>query len=132
MAFNFKHYLQLVNERKIDEAFNYRINQMPKTLYKYVSLQDLIICSKDNDECLHTNSLNEMRFNSLEKNRLWMSRFDNLNDPYEYKAMHLKRDELIAKGWPIEIFEYMLFTLKKMHVIASFTTNLVDNMPNYY
>lgn len=129
MSFEFEEYLKLIFTRKLDEAIDYRKQNMPEKLYKYVSLSKSIECSKDKQQCNNIEDLNEMKFNALRNHHIWMSRFDNLNDPYEYKAMYLKRAELANKGWPLEILDGYINKMKAVYLISSFTKNIVDNMP---
>jgi hypothetical protein len=129
MSFEFSYYIKLMNEKKLDEALEYRKLHMPKKLYKYISLSDNYNCDKDNQPCVISKDLNELKFKTLQNDEIWLSRFDNLNDPYEYKAMYLKSRELADKGWPIDMLEGYLNRMKNVHLICSFSTNLVDNMP---
>ena len=129
MSFEFEKYLKLIFTRKLDEAIDYRKQFMPKKIYKYVSLSKSIECLKDQQQCKNITDLNEMKFNALRNHHIWMSRFDNLNDPYEYKAMYLKRTELANKGWPLEILDGYINKMKAVYLISSFTKNIVDNMP---
>lgn len=100
---------------------------MPKTLYKYVSLSDNIFCDKYGNNCIHNKD--ESKFNAISNHQIWMSRYSNLNDPFEYRAMYIKRKELEDKGWPIEILDDYINRTKDVYLICSFTKNLVDNMP---
>jgi hypothetical protein len=129
MTFEFKKYFQLIFNKELEEAINYRKKSMPKRLYKYVSLTNNIECYKDRNQCKNFVDINEKKFNALRKNQIWMSKFDNLNDPYEYKAMFLKRTELAEKGWPIELLDGYINRMKEIYLISSFTQNIVDNMP---
>ena len=129
MSFEFRKYLELIFSKKLTEASDYRKINMPKKLYKYISLNDNYVCIKDQLECLSNKNLNELKFNTLHNNKIWMSRFNNLNDPYEYKAMYLKRKELKERGWPIDVLDTYMDKTKAVYLISSFTKNLVDNMP---
>lgn len=129
MSFELPKYINLMNERKLDEALEYRKENMPKKLYKYVSLSSGFTCDKDKKLCEQDSKLNECKFKSLNNDQIWLSRFHNLNDPFEYKSMYIKYDELSAKGWPTNILDDYLERMKNIYLIGSFTTNLVDNMP---
>jgi len=129
MSFEFGKYFKLIFNKEINEATTYRKKHMPKKLFKYVSLSNNIDCPKDDLYCNNIVDLNDKKFNALNNHQLWMSRFDNLNDPYEYKAMYLKRDELANKGWPLEMLDGYIDKMKAIYLISSFTKNIVDNMP---
>lgn len=129
MPFEFEKYINLLYERKLDEALNYRKKYTPKKLYKYVSLSSASTCNKDKKLCYQDIKLNEDKFKSLENNQIWLSKYNNLNDPFEFKGVYINKDELIAKGWPIDMLENYLERIRRIYLIGSFTTNLVDNMP---
>lgn len=129
MTFDFNIYGKLMSEKKLDEALNYRKSHMPKKIYKYVALSDMYICNKDKQNCTINQDINELKFKALNNNQIWTSRVDDLNDPYEFKAMYLKVEELVNKGWPIDMLSEYLNRMKNSFLISSFTTNLVDNMP---
>lgn len=128
--FEFNKYISLINEKKLAEAVEYRKSNMPKKIYKYISLSDTYSCNKDNNQLCEVNKkLDELKFATLNENKLWLSRFENLNDPYEYRGIYLKKDELSSKGWPINNLEEYLNRMKNIFLICSFSKNIVDNMP---
>ncbi|PKM57460.1 MAG: hypothetical protein CVU98_06100 [Firmicutes bacterium HGW-Firmicutes-3] len=129
MDIDFSKYFGLLFEKELQEANEYRIQCMPKKIYKYVSLQTEKTCKKDNKRCNDIDNLNKLKFNALEQQSIWMSKFEHLNDPFEYKAMFIDRDKLFEKGWNIDFIEEYLDRMKLNYNIASFTENLVDNMP---
>lgn len=129
MSFSFKKYFELIFNKELDRAVDYRKNNMPKILYKYVSLSEKSICKKDDKSCLNECFLDGLKLSTLKEKKIWMSKFRNLNDPYEYKCMYLEEEKLKEKGWPIDNLNGYLEEMKNVYNIASFTTNLVDNMP---
>lgn len=129
MSFELSQYIELICDRRLDDALEYRKKNMPKKLYKYVSLTDTIICNKDENICNQTDNLNESKFKTLNDNRIWLSRFENLNDPFEYKSIYINYDKLKSKGWPTDMLENYLNRMKNIYLIGSFSTNLIDNMP---
>lgn len=129
MDINFTTYFELLFDKKLDEANEYRIGCMPKKIYKYISLQPEKTCNKDGNNCHDINDLNRLKFNSLEQQSIWMSKFEHLNDPFEYKAMFIDKEKLSEKGWDINFIEEYMRRMKLNYNIASFTENLVDNMP---
>lgn len=129
MSFELKEYINLINNRNLKEAIEYRKKYMPKTLYKYVGLSNNISCNKDNNSCIHNNNLNKSKFDALSNHLIWMSRYNNLNDPFEFKAMYLKRTVLEEKGWPLSMLDDYIERTRAAFLITSFTNSLVDNMP---
>lgn len=116
MEFNIKEYLKLLDENKDKEAFKYRTNNMPSMIYKYVSLND------DKD-------LNNKKFTALGNNKIWLSTYNNLNDPYELKSLYLNKKVLEEYKWPIDMLEDVMEQIRKSFLIGSFTRSVTDNMP---
>ena len=74
MRFEFNKYMDFVTNNKFDIARKYKNDTKPKTVYKYVSL--------DGSSCL-----DKKKLSSLIKNQIWFSKFEALNDPFEFKAI---------------------------------------------
>jgi hypothetical protein len=129
MNMDFEEYYQLLFERKSDLAAEYRMKCMPKTIYKYIGLEPMKKCNMDKGACDDINVKNELKFSTLEAQSIWLSKFKHLNDPFEYRAMFIDKEKLLAKGWDIKFIEEYLARMKSIYNIASFTENLVDNMP---
>lgn len=129
MGYNKKIYIKLLNENKFEEADIYRTSNMPKTLFKYISLNDSIKCEQIEGSCRKCFNLNELKFNSLENDKLWLSAFQNLNDPFEYKSLFIDIEKLEQHKWPIEFVKSAFQSIADAFVIASFTTTAIDNMP---
>lgn len=52
-----------------------------------MSLSDEIDCELTGETCSKTSNLNELKYSTLENNNLWLSNFENSNDPFEYKSL---------------------------------------------
>jgi len=129
MSYDKNIYLKLLSENKFEEANSYRTDNMPKSLFKYISLNGDTSCEQFKKVCKINFDLNELKFNSLQHNKLWLSTFENLNDPFEYKALFLDTQKLEAHNYPIDYIESAFKSIKDMFVITSFTTTAIDNMP---
>lgn len=129
--FDFQEYYSLLMSKNVDQASKYRIENVPKKLYKYVSLVP-DGCEEHNTNCNKVESLNKSKLKGLEKSAIWMSRMDSLNDPFEHKAMYLNTTRLKERGYPEEsimnIQEYMN-EMRKSYLVSSFTTEVLNNMP---
>lgn len=129
MSFEFKEYLDLLYAKKFDEASMYRRENMPRKIYKYVSLSNNVICNKKNEVCYQNNKLNEDKLRTFKENKIWFSRFDNLNDPFEYKVAYIDYEKLKVNGFNKKIADLCFNSMRNMYLISSFTNNVVDNMP---
>lgn len=124
MKFDFKKYIEYFNEMKLSEAGNYRKSNIPSKLYKYVSLAK--VC--DNSGCT-LEEKNNKELENIKQNKLWMTNYKNLNDPFECKMLYLDRKRLEEAGWTIEYANKAFDYIKDVNLIASFTTHLDDSLP---
>ncbi len=98
-SFEFEQYLNCIHEDKWEEASRIKNNAIPRTLYKFISLENPPVCSScknelycfcevcnQNNECKHI-SENSKKLNTLNKNQLWLSSFNSYNDPFEFKVL---------------------------------------------
>lgn len=127
MAFNFSKYINLLDEKKFIEANNYRIKNVPTTLYKFYFLHDIEDC-KITSHCDWITEKNEQKFNALENKKVWMPSSAYLNDPFEFKSIYLDKKKLAEVGCSIDFYESILAKIKDSKVLTCFTTNLT-NMP---
>lgn len=112
-------YFSLLIQRKISEAETYRKSLIPQKLIKFVSLNDNI-------------NYNNKKFSSLEKQQLWFSSVQALNDPYEFRCMYINREELKEHGYDdyiIAKFQELLTSQIDKWSVASLSANTIDNLP---
>jgi hypothetical protein len=126
MGFDRKLYIKLVTENKIQEAIQYKNSNLPKRLYKFVSLNDIPGCKQK--EICPVLKLNDKKINSLDKDELWLSTYNYLNDPFEFNALYLDESLLESKNYPIDLAEKFLEVMKSW-LIGSLTENLKESMP---
>jgi len=130
MSFTFTEYLRLISDQKIDEAYEYRCINVPKTLYKYSRLLGNQLCQESTTHrCEKIKEKNERKFQALENNLLWMPTFNHLNDPFEFKALYLNKQSLEDHGWQISELENLFKGIKGLFLLASFSQNLTNNIP---
>ena len=130
MNFNFKEYFKLISEQKISEAFEYRCKNIPKILFKYFELLDDQQCPESTtNSCEKIKEKNERKFLALENNLLWMPTFNNLNDPFEFKALYLNKQSIEEQGWQASELERLLKGIKGLFLLACFSQNLTNNIP---
>lgn len=112
-------YLSLLQERKLDEAEQYRKESIPKKLIKFFSLSD-------------DSGSNRKKLQTLENKEMWISSIDALNDPYEFSCMYVDRKRLCEAGWPdnvISSFEALLGQSQKTWGVASLSGNTFNCLP---
>jgi len=130
MSFSFKEYLRLISDQKFNEAYEYRCINVPKILFKYFGLFDSQLCQESaTQSCEKIKEKNELKFQALEDNLLWMPTFNNLNDPFEFKAFYLNKQSLEDHGWHISELERFLKGIKGLFLLACFSQNLTNNIP---
>lgn len=125
MEFMNKKYINLLNEGKYEEASQYRSSNIPKKLYKFISLNDVPNCEK---ECVYL-EINNKKLSSLEEGKLWLSTIKCLNDPFELKALFSNEEVIKSYNYPIEFKRALIDSYLDGILIGSFTTNLNNNMP---
>ena len=115
----FSKYGQLLFEHKFNEAEEYRKNNVPNVLTKFYSLTS--------DE-----QLNEKKFETLDKNEIWLSTASEMNDPFEFRGMYIDEEKLSAAGYPqelIDAFKCFMDSFRKEYVLTSFTANSFESLP---
>ena len=123
--FSWDIFRELFLQNKFDEADKYRETNMPDKIYKFVSLDKNI----DQLKIFKSENLNTRKFETIENNKLWLSKLDSLNDPFEYKAIYFDKKTEIKYKYPPGLIEYVLNYAKNIFKIASFTISFDDNMP---
>lgn len=112
-------YFSLLFNGNIDAAEDLRKQSIPKKLIKFFSLNKDI-------------NLNNIKFDTLENNKLWFSHYKELNDPYEYKCMFIDREKLKQHSYPDDIINYFEDLLKNLSLswaLVSLSANDFDCLP---
>ena len=122
--FNFKKYINLINEKRIDEAQKFKNDSIPKTMYKFISLNEPTNCNK---LCKY-DSISQMKINAIRENKFWLSTYENLNDPFELKSLYINEEKIKKYNYPIELVNELINSYKKI-LIGCFTTRFLDNLP---
>lgn len=98
------------------KAYAYKKANVPKKMYKYMSLE---------------NKYNE-KIDNLLNNKLWLSNYQELNDPYECHNLFLDIEYLKEYGWSdncIKNCQHDYQEFRKNFLIGSLTSNFDSNMP---
>ena len=122
--FDFNTYIDLISNRNFDEARKFKDNNIPKALFKFISLTQPTNCVTT---CKY-DTLSQQKIDTIRKNQIWLSTFDNLNDPFELKSFYINEEKIKEHGYPIEYINQLIDSYKNF-LIASFTTRFLDNLP---
>lgn len=126
MGYDKEIYLSLLKEKKVKEANKYRIDNIPKTLFKFMYLGD--VPSECKEKC-DIEKVNDSKFSSLENKKFWMSSRENLNDPFEIKTLYVDEEITNSYNYPVELIRGLTNAYESDFLIGCFTTNLEKNMP---
>lgn len=125
VEFDRRKYIELIQQRKFDDADMYRIENIPKKLYKFMYLSDLPKCK---EKC-ELENLNDIKIKSIENSEFWLSTCKNLNDPFELKTLFLEEEKINKYNYPIELINQLKYSHYYGVLIGCFTTNLDNSMP---
>src|SRR5690625_4688930 len=114
-------YLDFINNRKTEEANQYKDSFIPKTLYKYYPLFD--------ERYSEYKKENKIRFDTIEGNELWVSGAEYLNDPFDLKAIYLDEKVIQERGYQLDLIRMLLDQSRKSIGISCFSNNFNNNMP---
>ena len=124
MTFNKDKYMNFITNQEFEKADQYRRNNIPKKMYKFVSLNDVQKCS---NKCEY-DDLNSKKINSILNGKFWVSTYDNLNDPFELKSIFIEQEKIEEQGCPMDLVEMLLEIVRKC-LIGCFTTSVANNLP---
>ena len=122
--FDFENYIDLINQRKFEKAKSFKDNNIPKTLFKFISLTQPTDCTTI---CKY-DVLSQKKIDTIKENKIWLSTFDNLNDPFELKSFYINEEKIKNYNYPIEYINQLIYSYKNI-LISSFTTRFLDNLP---
>lgn len=115
-------YMEFIIDGKIEEAEFYKMDRVPKYMYKYMSFSN----SRDNASLTE---LDDKKIKGIENNTIWMPLYKDLNDPFEMKALYYEKKILEDKGWNIELIDKIFESIKGSTLITSFTASSYNNIP---
>lgn len=124
MEFSKTRYIQLLEQRQIEAALEYRASFVPDYLYKFFWLDE--IRNEDSEKKLI--ETNNKKFTTLESNQLWFALPEYQNDPYEFAGMYLDKEKLISYGFDCEMIESIEKKIRN-NPICCFVANSCSNLP---
>lgn len=106
-------------EKSIYEANAYRHSLVPAKLYKFCPL------FKDPTE-------SQQRLKCLQKNKLWLSTYESLNDPFDLSPFYIDYEKLSQHGYPPEVIsrfdDLLKYVSRDSIAICSLTQNTWKSM----
>ncbi len=112
---------RMLNEKSWEEAMEYKDSFVPKELYKYFPLFD--------ENYINFKEDNKKRLKTFSNNKIWVSSYENFNDPFEFKMLILDQERLSGSTQKINNVERILEEFKKRTMIACFSCEVDNNMP---
>lgn len=121
--FDMKEYVSLFQKSGAKDADQYRINNAPKKIYKFIPLFD-----SGNPE------VNKRNIETLVEKKVWASKYFSLNDPFEFNGMYLDKEKILASGNDVETFYEYWKHITNAFVTVSFCAEKenihpLNNMP---
>lgn len=113
---NYDAYLDLIQQGKYDEASELKNSYVPDVLYKYYSLD-------------RRTKLNEQKLQCLQDGKIYLSRLNEFNDPYEGKFIIFDDEKLEEKGWSREIVDGFYDNMANKFNVACLSNTNEQNMP---
>ncbi|WP_131064815.1 hypothetical protein [Clostridioides difficile] len=94
-----KNYIEYMYEYSFSEAVKYKNKELKnKRIYKFIPFTDELECENNNcKKCPYINK-NQRTINSLINKKIWLSKSNNLNDPFELKIIYADKERVSKKN----------------------------------
>ncbi|MFP3153311.1 DUF2971 domain-containing protein [Lachnospiraceae bacterium ZAX-1] len=112
----YEKYLNLISQKKFEEAVSFKADKIPTVLHKYFGL------NKDK-------TLNLQKIQCIAENKLYLSDFNSFNDPFEGKYFVFNGDKLSKKGWDKSQIEEFINGLTALWRVTCLSDTNEQNMP---
>lgn len=122
--FDFNKYIKLIEKREFNEARDFKDKNIPKILYKFISLNNPSNC----DIACKFDNISKMKIDSIKNNKFWLSTSENLNDPFELRSFYINEEKIKQYNYPIKVINQLIKSSKNI-LIGCFTTKFLDNLP---
>lgn len=138
--FDLKKYISILYESINDDAdntwessFKKAIEYKNKTLknkkiYKFLPLQNIMHCNESHI-CEYYKKINNRNIDNIKNNTIWLSKFDNLNDPFEMDKIYISENENKEYNYSYEVINSAFNRIKKSILLTCFTTDIEMNLP---
>lgn len=123
MNFSYEEYEALLEKGKFEEAAAYKTQFLPNVLYKFVPLYD------DTNLDKRIMESNNKRFSSLEREEIWFSSREAMNDPFEFTGIYIDEAKMRNSGWDADRLAKIKQDFLDSFFLASFTSNMSNNLP---
>lgn len=116
--FDMKEYVSLFQMKGVKEAEQYRMDNAPQKLYKFIPFYD-----RGNP------AVNKRNLETLDEEMVWASKYFALNDPFEFNGMYLDEDRILKSGNDVNTFyEYWKY-ITNSFITVSFCAEKEDIHP---
>lgn len=112
----YEQYLNLISQKKFEEAVRFKADKIPTVLHKYFGLNQ-------------NKTLNSQKLQCLAENKLYLSDFNSFNDPFEGKFFIFNEDKLSEKGWDKTQIEEYVNGLTSLWRVTCLSDTNEQNMP---
>ncbi|EGT4214477.1 TPA: DUF2971 domain-containing protein [Clostridioides difficile] len=125
-----KNYIEHMYKYSFSEAAKYKNKELKnKRIYKFIPFTDELECENNNcKKCPYINK-NQRTINSLINKKIWLSKSNNLNDPFELKIIYADKERVSKKTYNSNVLNYMLDVIISNVYLTCFTSDFKNNMP---
>lgn len=116
--FDMKEYVSLFQMKGVKEAEQYRIDNAPRKLYKFIPFFD-----RGNPD------VNKRNIETLGEDKVWASKYFVLNDPFELNGMYLDENKILQSGNNVETFNEYWENISNSFLTVSFCAERDDIHP---
>ena len=116
-------------EISFKEAIEYKNKTLKnKKIYKFLPLQNTMNCNESNI-CEYYKKVNNRNIDNIKNNTIWLSKFDNLNDPFEMDKIYISETENKEYNYSYKFISSAFNMMKKSILLTCFTTDIEMNLP---
>ena len=116
-------------EISFKEAIEYKNKTLKnKKIYKFLPLQNIMNCN-ERYICEYYKKVNYRNIENIKNNTIWLSKFDNLNDPFEMDKIYISELDNKEYNYSYKAMDDLFNKLKQSIVLTCFTTDIEMNLP---
>lgn len=116
--FNMTEYVSLFQDKGVEEAENYRKNNAPQKIYKFIPFFDS-----------GNSAVNKRNLETLEEKKVWASKYFALSDPFEFNGMYLDEEKILKSGNNVDTFYKYWESITNNFITVSFCAEKEDIHP---
>ncbi len=129
-GFDLKRYEKIIyDEINFKRAVEYKEESLKKQkIYKFIKLRDIPNCSSVNC-CDYFAAKNKRNINAIKDDKLWLSKYWNLNDPFEYNKIYLSEPQNKESDYGYILMKNIFEHIKENILLTCFTQDIENNLP---